>query len=151
MRITNYELRITRRRGRIIVRNLLLIFYTLHSTFYIISCTAPAKIGNLDLVQWRADRGGCKGQRQSQIADFKSIEKEILAKHIDEVTALLGRPDIHQLGSRDQKFYIYFFKKGIHCQEITKKSDAASVVLRFNAIGLLSEITYPVAFTSNDE
>ena len=121
--------------------------YLIHYTSYIIyimllSCSAPDKIGALDLVRWRSDRGGCEGKRVMQEADFKTIEKEILAKHIDEVTHLLGRPDIHQLGSRDQKYYVYFFEKGDHCQDITKKSISKKVILRFNAIGLLAEITY---------
>lgn len=106
------------------------------------SCTAPENIGALNLVQWRSDRGGCDGKRISQIADFKSIEKELLAKHIDILTQSLGRPDIQQLATRDRKLYVYFFEKGPHCDDITKKSDAKKVILHFNAVGLLSEITY---------
>ena len=106
------------------------------------ACTAPEKLGNLDLVKWRADRGACKNERTSQIEAFKSVESELLGKHIDSITEILGRPDIHQLASRDQKYYVYFLEKGVHCQDITKKSVARKVLLRFNAIGLLAEMTF---------
>ena len=112
------------------------------SLFTLLSCTAPEKLGSLDLVKWRADRGSCKNERTTQIEAFKSVEAELLGRHIDNVTETLGRPDIHQLASRDQKYYVYFLEKGVHCQDITQKSVARKVLLRFNAIGLLAEITF---------
>ena len=119
-------------------------FYILHFTFYgLLSCSsAPDRAGNLDLVKWRSDRGGCKSVRNKLEKEFKAIESVLLGKHIDEVGQMLGRPDIHQLGARDQKFYVYFLEKGVHCDDITKKSAAQKVILRFNAVGLLAEITF---------
>lgn len=118
-------------------------FFALFLTIYTFSCSsAPERIGTLDLVKWRSDRGGCKDVRKTLEADFKKIEKDILGKHIDEVGHMFGRPDIHQLGGRDQKFYVYFLEKGTHCDDITQKSEAQKVILRFNAVGLLSEITF---------
>ncbi len=113
------------------------------SLFGALSCSpAPDKLGSLDLVKWRSDRGGCKNVRSTLEKDFVKIQNEILGKHIDEVGYIFGRPDIQQLGSRDQKFYVYFLEKGIHCDDITQKSAAQKVILRFNAVGLLSEITF---------
>jgi hypothetical protein len=107
------------------------------------ACTnVPDKIGALDLVQWRSDRGGCNDKRKIQLADFKSIEAKLLSEHINDVGVWLGRPDIHQLGRRDEKFYVYFLEKGTHCEDIKKPSIAQKVILRFNSVGLLSEITY---------
>lgn len=104
--------------------------------------SAPEKIGNLDLVQWRSDRGGCKNVRKGLEKEFVKIQSELLGKHIDEVGFMLGRPDIQQLGARDQNFYVYFLEKGVHCTDITQKSAAQKAILRFNAVGLLSEITF---------
>ena len=104
--------------------------------------TPPDKLGKLDVKKWRQDRGGCKGERTALIADLKSEQKQLLGKFADDIGKILGRPDIHQLGERNQKFYVYFLEKGPQCDDITKKSDAKKVMLKFNAIGLLSEITY---------
>lgn len=100
------------------------------------------KIGDLDLKIWRSDRGACKGERTKWIAQFKAVEEELKGKQVDVVGALLGRPDVHQLGSRNTKFYVYYLEKGPQCDDVAAKSIANKVVLKFNAIGLLSEITY---------
>ena len=107
------------------------------------SCAQQADtFGRLDLIKWRADRGGCGGVRATQLADFKEIEGDLLAKSSNEIGDLLGKPDIQQLAERNQKFYIYFVEKGTQCDNITNPSAAMKVVIRLNAVGLVSEITY---------
>jgi hypothetical protein len=109
----------------------------------LLACSpAPDRLGRLDLKKWRADRNSCKDDRKQLADDFKAEEKQLMGKFIDEVGELLGRPDIHQLGERNTKFYVYFLEKGIQCEDIGKKSPAKKVILKFNAVGLLSEITY---------
>jgi hypothetical protein len=107
------------------------------------ACSAPPeKLGELDLVQWRKDRSACGDVRAKLVENFKSEEKQLLGKFADDVGNLLGKPDIHQLAGRNQKIYIYFLEKGTQCDDITQPSTAMKAVLRFNAIGLLTEITY---------
>lgn len=107
------------------------------------SCNSqPDKLGRLDLKKWRSDRNGCNDQRATLAADFKTEQKKLMGQFIDEVGIILGRPDIHQLGERNQKFYVYFLEKGPQCEDIKAPSKAKKVILKFNAVGLLSEITY---------
>ena len=103
---------------------------------------APDTLGRLDLKKWRGDRNSCKNERKELADDFKAEQKQLLGKFIDDVGELLGRPDIQQLGDRNTKFYVYFLEKGVQCDDIAKKSEAKKVILKFNAVGLLSEITY---------
>ena len=102
----------------------------------------PDKLGRLDLKKWRGDRGGCEGGRMAIAQDFKAEQGQLMGKFIDDVGTILGRPDIHQLGERNQKFYVYFLEKGPHCEDIKTQSKSRKVILKFNAVGLLSEITY---------
>ncbi|GHB69462.1 hypothetical protein [Persicitalea jodogahamensis] len=104
--------------------------------------SAPERLGQLDLVKWRQDRSACNGIRPTLVKGFKIEQANLMGKFADEVGEMLGKPDIHQLGSRNQKFYVYFLEKGSQCEDITKSSTALKVILRFNAVGLLSEITY---------
>ncbi|WP_229217215.1 hypothetical protein [Dyadobacter luteus] len=109
----------------------------------IMSCSSqPETLGKLDLKKWRSDRGSCNGVRTTLINDFKAEQNQLMGKYADEVGEILGRPDIHQLGERNQKFYVYFLEKGTHCDDIKAPSKSNKVILKFNAIGLLSEITY---------
>jgi hypothetical protein len=110
---------------------------------WLVACTsAPTRLGKLDLEKWRQDRSGCKGDRAALAEDFKAEQKALMGKFANEIGEILGRPDIHQLGSRNQKFYVYFLEKGVQCDDIKLKSNAQKVILRFNAIGLLTEVTY---------
>jgi hypothetical protein len=111
--------------------------------FGLFACSAPPeKLGSLDLVKWRGDRGGCNNVRAGLVKDLKTVEGQLKGKFADDIGDLLGRPDIHQLGERNQKFYVYFLSKGEQCTDIKSKSTAPKVIMKFNAVGLLSEITY---------
>jgi hypothetical protein len=102
----------------------------------------PEKLGNMDLNKWRSDRGGCNNTRKVMEKDLKAAEAELKGKFADTVGDILGRPDIQQLGERNTKFYVYFLEKGPQCDDMKAKSAAKKVILKFNAVGLLSEITY---------
>ncbi len=109
----------------------------------LVGCSSPPdRLGKLDLVKWRQDRRACEGIRQTLVADFKAEQAQLMEKFADDVGQILGKPDIHQLGGRNQKYYVYFLEKGPQCDDITQNSSALKVILRFNAVGLLSEITY---------
>jgi len=107
-----------------------------------LNCSEPDRLGKLDLVQWRHDRGGCQGVRTTLVNDFKSVREELKGATVNKVGNLLGRPDVEQLDDRNQKYYIYFLEKGPHCQDAKAKSDSRSVALRISAIGLVTEITF---------
>ena len=107
-----------------------------------VNCAAPDRLGNLDLVRWRNDRGGCGGVRATQINDFKASRESLLGQTVNDAGKLLGRPDVEQLDDRNQKYYIYYLEKGPHCQEAKAKSNSRSVALRISAIGLVTEITF---------
>jgi hypothetical protein len=82
----------------------------------LLSCSSqPEKLGTLDLKKWRGDRGSCDGIRTQLVDDFKTEQKQ---------------------------FYVYFLEKGTHCDDIKAPSKSNKVILKFNAVGLLSEITY---------
>ncbi|GAB3328875.1 hypothetical protein GCM10027299_31560 [Larkinella ripae] len=114
-----------------------------HSSLFIQNCSAPPdRLGNLDLVKWRADRGGCRGSRLLLLDDFKAVRQEVKGQSANEIGKILGRPDSEQLDDRNQKFYIYFLEKGPHCQDPKVKTNSRSVALRISAIGLVTEITF---------
>lgn len=120
----------------------ILVFSFIFSSIWVGCGSAPDKFGNLDLIKWRSDRGGCNEVRKGLENDLKQIQDKLLGMHIEEVGRMLGRPDINQLAGRDQKFYVYFLEKGPHCNDIAQKSSAQKLILRFNSVGLLSEITF---------
>lgn len=104
--------------------------------------SAPDQFGKLDLKKWRSDRGGCNGVRATLIPGFKAEVQNLKGKTANTIGELLGRPDVNQIADRNQKFYIYFLEKGIHCNQPGGKSMSRSVAIRMSAIGLATEITF---------
>ncbi|SFD96904.1 hypothetical protein [Spirosoma endophyticum] len=104
--------------------------------------SAPDQFGKLDLKKWRSDRGGCKGVRATLVPGFKAEVQNLKGKTANTIGELLGRPDVNQIADRNQKFYIYFLEKGIHCDQPGGKSMSRSVAIRMSAIGLATEITF---------
>ncbi|GAB3931912.1 hypothetical protein [Larkinella terrae] len=134
---------LTARRSKLSRRFFLSLFIVHYSLFIASSCSPPPdRIGDLDLLKWRGDRGGCQGIRTAQIDDFKIVRQELKGQSANEVAKILGRPDSEQLDDRNQKFYIYFLEPGAHCQDPKVKTDSRSVALRISAIGLVTEITF---------
>jgi len=103
---------------------------------------APDKFGTLNVAKWRSDRGGCYGIRATLLNDFNASRQEFKGVHVNDLGSVLGRPDINIIAERNQKFYVYFLEKGIHCDDPKQKSTARSVAFRISAIGLVTEITF---------
>ncbi len=104
--------------------------------------SSPDTFGKLDVAKWRSDRGGCNGIRATLVNDFNASRQEFKGVHVNNLGGILGRPDINIIAERNQKFYVYFLEKGIHCDDPKQKSTARSVALRISAIGLVTEITF---------
>ncbi|MEZ0485572.1 hypothetical protein [Fibrella aquatica] len=106
------------------------------------SCGGPDKLGTLDLKVWRNDRGGCKGDRQGELANFMAVREQFKGLHVNDLGKMLGRPDVNEITDRNGKVYVYYVEKGPHCSENTgAKSGAKSVALRVSSIGLVTEVT----------
>lgn len=118
--------------------------HILYCSFLIVmACSsAPDTVGKLNVKKWRGDRGGCNGVRKTLVADFKAVSQDLKGKHINDITDMLGRPDVNQIADRNQKYYVYYLEKGPQCDQPGAKSASQSVALRFSAIGLLTEITF---------
>lgn len=120
------------------IRHYIYCFLLLVSGCY----STPDTIGKLDVAKWRTDRGGCYGVRAGLVDDLKASREEFKGVHVNDLGGILGRPDINMIAERNQKFYIYFLQKGIHCDDPKQKSTSPSVAFRINAIGLVTEITF---------
>lgn len=107
-----------------------------------LACTKQPNLAGLDLETWKSDRGGCQGKRLAMLEKVKSLKEEIRGVSANDMDDYLGKPDIQQLADRNQKYYIYFFEPGTHCQNKTQKSSALSMSIRFSAMGIATEVAF---------
>lgn len=106
------------------------------------ACTKQPKLEGLDLEKWRADKGGCTGERIQMIDKLKALKEEIKGVSSNDLDDYLGKPDVQQLADRNQEYYVYFLEKGVHCETLQKPSDARSMSVRFSAMGMATEVTF---------
>ena len=118
------------------------IKYLFPILFLVTACTKQPKLESLELEKWRIDKGGCNGERTKKIDKLKSLKEEIKGTSSNDLDDYLGKPDVEQLADRNQKYYIYFLEKGIHCETLQKKSEAQSMAVRFSAMGMATEVTF---------
>jgi hypothetical protein len=117
-------------------------YFIIFSTIVSSSCTKQPKLEGLNLEKWRADKGGCSGERTQTIDKLKALKEEIKGVSSNDLDDYLGRPDVQQLADRNQEYYIYFLEKGVHCETLQKPSEARSMAVRFSAMGMATEVTF---------
>jgi hypothetical protein len=106
------------------------------------ACTKKPNLKGFDLATWQKDRGGCQGLRTSQIVELKALKQELKGTSANDIADLFGAPDLHRLSERNQEYYIYFLEKGPHCGSLKPISNSKSVIFRFSAIKIVTEITF---------
>lgn len=120
------------------------IQYLIFFSTFCASCTKQPKLEGLNLEKWRADKGGCSGERTLTIAKLKALKEEIKGVSSNDLDDYLGKPDVQQLADRNQEYYVYFLEKGVHCETLQKPSEARSMAIRFSAMGMATEVTFQI-------
>ena len=116
---------------------------TIIASISLSSCgTPPDKMGDLDLVAWRKDRGGCENTRKGQTEQLNAIKVDLIGMSSNDIIRIFGKPDARQIGERNQEAYIYFLEEGPHCEKVSDPSESLRVVFRFNAIKNLTDFNF---------
>lgn len=104
----------------------------------LISCNQDPILAGFDSQRWQADRDGCDKQRISLTDEVINRKDELMGLNQNEITAVFGKPDRHELYSRNKKAFVYYVDGGPECQE--QKAIPDKLVIRFNGIGRVNEI-----------
>lgn len=102
----------------------------------------PLDLGDFDEKSFQSDRGGCLGNRVSSEAALRNLENTLLGASENQIKGAFGRYDFQILDERSQKVFVYYLAKGPHCEAIQNPSEAMSLALHFNAIGLVKQVTF---------
>ncbi|MES2797507.1 MAG: hypothetical protein V4683_16165 [Bacteroidota bacterium] len=124
------------------LRQHLLVFLVIGLIVFCNACSKKPKLDGFDLAKWTSDKGGCSGQRANQITELKGLKQELKGVSSNDILELFGQPDIQRLSERNQEYFVYYLEKGPHCGSLRPISDAKSVIFRFSAIKLATEITF---------
>lgn len=105
---------------------------------FLLSCNQAAMLQGFDSEQWKDDEGGCNNQRLELVDEIMIRKAELKGLNQNEITAVLGKANRHELYSRNKKAFVYFVSGGPNCEN--KKENPEKLVIRFDGIGRAKEI-----------
>lgn len=121
------------------MRNLIVLLFCVA----LFSCEKKkADLGNFDLKSFKTDRGGCEGKREKLIEELKTIRPKILGLTENQIVDNFGRYDFQILSRRNEKVFVFYLEKGLHCESIQNPTEARSMILYFNASSLVKEVSF---------
>ncbi|HAI76133.1 MAG TPA: hypothetical protein DCM08_07775 [Microscillaceae bacterium] len=104
------------------------------------SCQDTPALQNFDAKLWQQDRLGCQGKREKLIESLANQADKLKGLGQNQIIELLGKPDLQELHKRNQKFYLYFYKKGTQCDGQMSYPKGQAISIRFNALDRANEI-----------
>lgn len=103
-------------------------------------CQEIPTLQNFDAKSWQQDRLGCQGKREQLIESLANQTDKLKGLGQNQIIELLGKPDLQELHKRNQKFYLYFYKKGPQCDGQMSYPKGQAISIRFNALDRANEI-----------
>lgn len=105
-----------------------------------IACSSPQEIDGFASDQWINDPMGCKSERNNLIKNLMDHKAEISGLGQEEIIAVLGKPDKHELYSRNKKSFTYYLSMGPGCPNALE--NPPKLVVRFDGLGRSKEIIH---------
>ncbi|NJM94487.1 MAG: hypothetical protein HC842_07350 [Cytophagales bacterium] len=104
----------------------------------LVACNSKQpQLAGVDLERWKSDPHGCQGLRKALLPVLWEQKNQTLGLSQNQVKALLGKPDRHELYERNQKFFLYYVEPDGTCPNAA--TGAQALEIRFNAVGLSAE------------
>jgi hypothetical protein len=104
-----------------------------------ISCSPGISL-DLDKEQWKNDHNGCIGYRMKVYKEILKNKEKLLGLSNKKIVQILGNPNINELYSRNQKFFIYQVSPDQSCEGMEENTSGIFLIFRFNATGLVNEM-----------
>lgn len=109
--------------------------------FITLSCSGNTELlSGFNKSDWQEDKMGCNGRRNQIIDELMARKVEITGLGQEDITAVLGKADMHELYSRNKKSFTYFLASGPDCQ--TSVASPPKLIIRFDGLGRSKDIIH---------
>ena len=105
-----------------------------------LSCADKSRLVGFNTSAWQDDPMGCSAARLNLIDELMERKAELTELGQEDIVALLGKPDMHELYSRNKKSFCYFLASGPECEEAS--SNPPKLIIRFDGLGRSKDIIY---------
>jgi hypothetical protein len=110
--------------------------------FLVTACGKKISDGNFNSKVWKSDRLACKDLRKALIPEIDQLKSQLAGINETDLQKLLGRPDGNSLADQGEHFYFYYLEAGPQCKNPGLVSSANRLIVRINALNLVTEVTY---------
>ena len=101
---------------------------------------AISSIPGFDAAAWRADRYACAGHRAALLPPLLAARPQLYRARANDVTALLGRPDVEELLAQTEKVYHYYLVPGAQCAPRHPRAATPQLSIHFGPLGTVTEV-----------
>jgi hypothetical protein len=118
------------------------IYLILITTFMQSGCRQQIDGSGFDTETWKRDHLACQGERKHLVAALEQLKPRLYGHNYQQIIPVLGRPDAEEIREGAQRVFFYYLEPGPQCQQLSLIAEASKVLIRFNAMGLVSEVSY---------
>lgn len=109
--------------------------------FLVTACGKKISAGSFNSKLWKSDRLACKDLRKKLIPELEKLKPQLTGISETDLQKLLGKPDGNSLADQGEHFYFYYLESGAQCQNTGYVSSANRLIVRVNALNLVTEVT----------
>lgn len=123
-------------------------FYTIATfNFFVLfnGCSSPVDLPDFDEKAWQQDVRSCQNIRPGLVAGLEKNKALLMGLNHTDILSLLGKPEGNSLEKSGERVYSYFIQKGSQCENDKIRSQAAKVLIRFDALDRVYKIKFESA------
>jgi hypothetical protein len=106
------------------------------------ACGKKISAGKFNSKAWQSDRLGCNNQRKTLLPELEELKPKLIGINQSELDKILGKPDANGLADQGEHLYYYYLEAGAQCQYPAMLSSANKLIVRINALNLVTETRY---------
>jgi hypothetical protein len=110
--------------------------------FLFSGCRQQIDRSGFDAETWKRDPLACQGDRLQLVPGLEKLRPRLYGHNYQQIIPLLGRPDAEEIREGAQRVFLYYLEPGPQCEQIKNLAEGTKVLIRFNAMGLVSEVSY---------
>jgi hypothetical protein len=117
------------------------IIFFLNLSLILTGCNKELDISNFDEAAWKADKMACRHKRGELENNLLEAKSELIELTQQDIISLLGRPEMQELYTRGQKFFIYYLTPSSKCDEVSEFDGKPKLLyIRFSALNQVTEV-----------
>jgi len=110
------------------------------SLIVLFACTSKFSLEGFNSEVWADDFNGCDNKRATLAEIIIDKKADLIGHGQNDIVAVLGKPNRHELYARNKKAFVYFVAGGPLCSQAD--STQSKLIIRFDGVNRAKEVIY---------